>query len=713
MQYDKTKLLQEVQENVSRETFYTPDQIGDVMEQAQLERFLIKSKGIEIYNCACSFDIETYSFYENGEKRCIMYIWQMCINGLCVVGRTWEEFENVIMYIVNVLGLYEKKRLLIFVHNLSYEFQFICKRFTWLKVFAIDERKPVYAVADNGIEFRCSYILTNYSLATVAKNLQYKIEKLDSLDYLIARNSKTVLTDQEILYCLNDVKIVVLYIVELLQTERNLGTIPLTKTGFVRRFVRDSCFLEPFDKHNPYKRRKYLEIMSALTMTVQEYQQLKRAFQGGFAHASAWFATKTAHDVLSYDETSAYPYVMVAMQFPMSAPEHIEIKSAEEFKKNLKLYCCCFDICFEDLEATTTFENYISVSRCWHKEKVVENNGRVVSATKIWTTITEQDFFIINKMYTWGKMHVANFMRFKRDYLPRDFVKAVLTLYADKTTLKDVKGMEREYMSKKEMLNSCYGMSVTDPVRDVIEFTEKWKTTLPDLVKALEKYNTNKNRFLYYPWGVWVTAYARKRVIDGILAIGENNYLYSDTDSDKFIKSDAAMQYFENENKKTVDLLNAACSYHHLNNKYIRPKTQKGVEKILGVWENETEKGAYKSFKALRAKCYLVEDHTGEIHLTVSGLNKKATVPYLKEKYGSNENIFKAFDDGLFVPAEATGKNTHTYIDKEISGTLTDYQGNTASYHELSFVHLEAASYDLSMEEYKNYLLTIRENQAL
>lgn len=706
MQYDKTVLLQEVYENVSRETYFTPDQIGEVIEQTQLEKYLIKSKGIELYNCVCSFDIETFSFYENKEKRAIMYIWQLCINGLCVVGRTWEEFETVIKYIADVLGLWEKKRLLIFVHNLAYEFQFICKRFTWLKVFAIDERKPVYAVSDLGIEFRCSYILSGYSLATVAKNLQYKISKLDSLDYNIVRNSKTELSHEEILYCLNDVKIVVLYLAELLQTEYNFGTVPLTKTGFVRRFVRDSCFLEPFDKHNPYKRKKYLEIINGLTMTVQEYQQLKRAFQGGFTHASAWFACKTAKDVLSFDETSAYPYVMVAMQFPMSAPEHIEITSAEEFKKNLKLYCCCFDICFEDLEATTTFENYISVSRCWHKEKVVENNGRVVSATKIWTTITEQDFFIINKMYTWKKMYVSNFMRFRRDYLPRDFVKAVLTLYADKTTLKGVDGMEREYMSKKEMLNSCYGMSVTDPVRDIIEFGDHWTTTLPDLEKAIDKYNTNKNRFLYYPWGVWVTAYARKRVLDAILEIGENNYLYADTDSDKFIRSQEAIDYFDRENEKALNLLKAACQYHKLNEKYIRPKTQKGVEKVLGYWENETAAGAYRRFKALRAKCYLVEDCNGEIHLTVSGLNKKATVPYLKEKYGSTENIFKAFDDKLFVPAEATGKNTHTYIDKEITGELTDFRGVKASYHELSFVHLEAASYDLDMEDYKNYLLT-------
>lgn len=354
------------------------------------------------------------------------------------------------------LGLYEKKRLHIFIHNLSYEFQWLKDRFTWLKVFAVEERKPVYALADNGIEFRCSYLLSGYSLATLAKNLKYKIEKLDTLDYKLARNSKSRISHEEMLYCLNDVKIIVIYIAELLQSEHNLNTIPITKTGFVRRFCRESCMIDQENRKNTFKRLRYNELMNGMKLTLEEYEQLKRAFQGGFTHASAWYSGQTMGQGESKDETSAYPFVMVAMQYPMSSPEHIEIKGMKDFIKNLTLYCCCFDVCFEDLEATTTFENYISESRCWHKEEWSANNGRIVEAKKIWTTITEQDFFIIKKMYKWKKMKIANFMRFKRDYLPRDFVKAVLTLYADKTTLKGVIGSEQEYQSKKEMLNSCY-----------------------------------------------------------------------------------------------------------------------------------------------------------------------------------------------------------------------------------------------------------------
>lgn len=443
--------------NLDSKAVYTPEQIIEVMELSGIKETLIKTKGIEIYNAPCAFDIETYSFYSpEKEKQAIMYIWQLCLNGLCIVGRTWEEYLHLCETLTAELELTDKKRLIIFVHNLSYEFQFLKDWFGWFKVFAVDKRKPVYAITDQGIEYRCSYILSGYSLRTVAKNLHTDISKLDSLDYSLARHSQTPISEEELQYCLNDVKIVILYINQLLETELNINTFPLTKTGFVRRFCRNQCFYEQDNKKNSWKKLRYNELMSGLTLNEEEYNQLKRAFQGGFTHTSTWYSGRTVRDALSMDITSSYPFVMVACEFPMSPPEHVHIESMEELEKNFKLYCCCFDIEFVDLEPITVFENYISVSRCWEKIGVVENNGRVVSASLIKTTITEQDFFIIKKMYTWRSCRVANFVRFRKDYLPRDYVKAVLTLYADKTTLKGVRGSEQEYQSKKEMLNSCY-----------------------------------------------------------------------------------------------------------------------------------------------------------------------------------------------------------------------------------------------------------------
>ena len=98
---------------------------------------------ITYYNIACSFDIETSSFYIDDEKRACMYIWMLDINGAFVYGRTWDELIKLLSDISDFLGLCHDRRLVIYVHNLSYEFQWIRKHFEWYTVFSLREREPL------------------------------------------------------------------------------------------------------------------------------------------------------------------------------------------------------------------------------------------------------------------------------------------------------------------------------------------------------------------------------------------------------------------------------------------------------------------------------------------------------------------------------------------------------------------------------------------
>lgn len=94
------------------------------------------------------------------------------------MGRTWGEFVTMMQTVSEVLGLNDKLRLIVYVHNLSYEFQFLRKWFEWKRVFSIDLRKPIYAITTGNIEFRCSYLLSGYSLAKLGEQLmKYKCEK--------------------------------------------------------------------------------------------------------------------------------------------------------------------------------------------------------------------------------------------------------------------------------------------------------------------------------------------------------------------------------------------------------------------------------------------------------------------------------------------------------------------------------------------------------
>ena len=447
---------------------------------------------------------------------------------------------------------------------------------------------------------------------------------------------------------------------------------------------------------------------------MDEYQQLKRAFQGGFTHANPFYSGKVVSGVTSFDFTSSYPCVMVSEQFPMSSSELIEITSKEQFEKNLKLYCCLFDVEFIGLESQLWFDSYLSLSRCWGVKDAVVNNGRVVSASHLFTTVTEQDFKIIKQFYTWEHLKIGKFRRYKKDYLPTDFVKSILKLYSDKTTLKGVDGKEIEYLKSKEMLNSCYGMAVTDIVRPEIIYSDgDWKTPeTPDFERAIKEYNDSRSRFLFYPWGVWVTAYARRNLFTGICEFG-NDYVYSDTDSVKVLNAENHIEYIRRYNETIRSQLLRAMKYHGINPDAIEPETVERVKKCLGVWDFD---GHYKQFKTLGAKRYLVqysddernpEKKRGTFNLTVSGLNKKTCVPYLLNKYGEH-GIFSAFNNELYIPPDFTGKNTHTYIDEPRTGTVADYLGVPGEYYERSGVHLEKSDYSLKISrEYLDYLLNI------
>lgn len=654
------------------------------------------------FNVPVAFDIETSSFYSDTlEKRACMYEWTFGINGVVFVGRTWKEFADFLENVVAWFGVTPKKRLVVYVHNLAYEFQFIAHRFAWDKVFSLRERKPVYAITKTGIEFRCSYILSGYSLENLGMKLtKYHVEKVTGgLNYDKIRHSETPLTEKEWLYCENDVRVVMSYIQERIEIDGDITRIPLTKTGYVRRYCRKACLYGEGSRKTSESKNKYYRFRDKirhLTIEPNEYEQLKRGFQGGFTHANAWKSGKLIHNVGSFDFTSSYPAVMVAEKFPMSKGERYEIKSSDDFRKQLSTYCCLFDVEFYGLESTSVNEHYISLSRCMKCESEITDNGRIVSASKVLLTITEQDFFVIERFYAWDSMKIGNFVRYRKAYLPTDFVKAVLTLYKEKTELKDVEGREIEYASAKEMVNSCYGMTVTDICRDEIVFNGEWAVEKSNKEDTLTKYNRSKNRFLFYPWGVWVTAYARKNLFTGIYSFGDD-YIYSDTDSIKATNYKNHLAYINAYNADITKKLETAIAYHGIDASFICPETIDGKKKPLGVWDFE---GEYKYFKTLGAKRYLVCTKDDKLKMTVAGLNKKAATPYLLEKAnGDILTAFELFSDNLYIPKGKTGKNVHTYIDDYTSGGVVDYMGEYGTYEEFSSIHMEAADYSLSLSD--------------
>lgn len=707
LHYNYTDNINEFLGNISRETLF--------------KKFKhTKNGGYYVYNVPCSFDIETSSFYdEKNEKQVIMYIWQFGLNGYVIIGRTWKKFLKLLQAIQGKLELeLDKLILYCYVHNLSYEFQFIRKWLEWISVFSTDTRKPIKALCNYGIEFKDSYILSGYSLETVANNLQkYKVKKLVGfLDYEKIRTPETELDEKEIEYCVNDVLVVMAYIQEYIeQTNNNITYIPLTQTGLVRKFCRKNCYYG-FSKDKNIKRQTYYDyrdLMNTLTINdIDEYKLLKRAFQGGFTHANAFYVKQVEHDVASYDFTSSYPYVMLSEQFPMGKGFRVKNLNREKFNIYAQQYLMVFDVKLIGVSPKMMCDNPISISRCYHATGYTVNNGRVVFADELGLSCTNVDLQIYLAFYNIEHLEITNCFCYAKGYLPKNFILSILKVYNDKTKLKGIQGKEKEYLHSKELLNSMFGMSVTDIIQDLITYDniDEWGEEIQDKNTLLDKYNNSKDRFLFYPWGIFVTAYARKNLFSGILEFS-NDYIYSDTDSIKVMNKEKHEHYITDYNNKVVEKLKKMCITYNIDFELTRPKTIKGIQKQIGVWDFE---GTYDYFKTLGAKRYIYFDDNG-LHVTIAGVSKKGVVEYFNDKYNnvSRETFIKKvlqdFESNLVIPENYTHKLTHTYIDDTMSGVIKDYKGSDYIYYEKSGVHLSKTNYKMSLSQaFIDYIKGVR-----
>lgn len=688
--------------------------LAEAMRNADPSQLEVVKDKVSYYNIPSSFDIETSSFkaYDDrgNEIKCAtMYIWQFGLNGSVIYGRTWDEFFELLSILQESLDISEDKHLIIYVHNLGYEFQFIKDWIKWDKVFAIKQRRPVYAIA-GGFEFRCSLLLSNYALAYIGDNLLYKYpmeKKVGDLDYSKIRHSKTPLTISELGYCINDVKVVMCYIQQKIEEDGDITKIPLTNTGYVREYCRNWCFYgeeETFFAKEKHKKEYHRYIKSLHINSDAEYYQMERAFAGGFTHGSALHANQVLRDLGSADLTSDYPYQMCAKYYPVTSFRYIGfVDNNNLFNYYLRNYCCMFDVTFINLRPAVIFENPISRSRCVidDGESFTTNNGRIVSASKLTTTVTELDWETIYKFYDWDEVQIFNMRIADRGYLPKELILSILHLYQNKTKLKGDEEKHVEYMVSKNMINSSFGMMVTAIIREEFEFSDTWRKNPADVASQLDDYNNGYNRFLFYGWGVWVTAHARHSLFRAIYEFDED-YVYADTDSIKGLNFDKHLNFFQEYNQEVRRELLKMCIHYDIPFSMCQPKNNKGEKKLLGVWEFEKP---YTRFKTCGAKRYMYEYDNEELSLTVSGLNKKFAIPYLKEKYGTNGRIFEEFGEGLYIPPGHTGKQTITYIEQIQEGEVEDYLGTPGHFKELSSIYMEPQGYYMSiLSEYNDFL---------
>lgn len=559
-------------------------------------------------NIVTAFDIECSTLNLPSGPQAIMYVWQWQFGTeYTVIGRTWDELKKFMRKLTR--GMFKEQGIWVAVHNLSYEFQFLRGQFHFGEedVFCMKSRKILSARLPH-IEFHCSYIHSNMSLKGYLKKMGAEHQKLsgDEFDYKKIRYPWTALDSKEIQYAVNDV----LGLVEAIQIHMaaendTLYTFPQTSTGYVRRQAKKAM------RQIPHK------FVKDQLPTYDVYKLMREAFRGGNTHANRWAAGKVLHNVKSADRSSSYPDVMVNREYPISEFARDPEESLDHLIKlcfvNHRAALFRLKVWALRLKDKYCPIPYLSKDKCrnirdgedWPN---IYDNGRILTAGYLETSMTDIDFRIFLAQYDFDSIEVFDVYTARYGKLPKPLTDLICKLYKDKTRLKGVEGQEIYYQLSKEKINAVYGMTCQDPVKDRIEYVEDSDDLYIERGKApedlLEDYQ--RRAFLTYAWGVWTTAHARAALQVGIDLAGEG-CIYVDTDSVKYI-GDIDWSEFNAKCIEDSTKNGAAAMDKHGNMHY------------MGVFEQEP---GYYEFATLGAKKYAYRhEKGGKMYATIAGVSK-------------------------------------------------------------------------------------------
>ncbi len=614
-----------------------------------------KKGKVRYLNIPCAFDIEaTNIYYKDSDGEIItdkrpfayMYQWQFCLDDHVCFGRTWEEFQYLLYMLEVNMNLSLERRLVVYVHNLSYEWTFMRKFIDYHEGFFRDEGKPLKIVTSGGIEFRCSYALSNMALIKFCENEEgvtyYKLT--DTYDYDKIRTAVTTLTEEEEAYCYNDVR----GLCECIRSRLRFNTIaniPLTATGYVRRDLRESV------RGN----KKYRDLFKANALDADLYQNYcRKAFRGGDTHANLDHADQILIGVTSKDIASSYPASMLINDnYPQTAFHKIKVPTFINMSyEKRKERCFLIEIGFKELKYIGKCGiPYIAFAKCnYYSPDHVFDNGRILYAAFATMIITDVDLEIIKHEYTFEDVRIGTIYSSMAAPLDENIRKVVLSYFERKTLLKDDDEHIYEYNKKKANLNSSYGCMVMRIDQNEVKYNptlDKYDTIERPLEDILGEFYKSRNNFLSYQHGIWITANSRMRLRKMLWKVA-GDVAYCDTDSIKYIGEHD--KDFEEENKILIQEAISHDAYAY---------DKDGNIHYAGVWEDD---GHYERFKTLGAKKYIYEAYNKkgvkEIHTTIAGVNKKKGAEYF------TKNGLEAFRIGEEI--KNSGHLTAFYNDDDI-----------------------------------------------
>lgn len=680
-----------------------------------------------------ALDIETSS---NGEFAW-MYLWAFAVDDLLFYGRTVDDLRNFLRRLSQRLDLRTDYRLLTYIHNAKYDLSFLRCELSLAgrkkdDFIARTRRQIIQCCMDVNFLIRDSAVYSEMPLEMMG--IEIGMLKMPDYDYELIRTPETPMEDKDLQYVARDVHILTTYYrLQLTQyggDYETLSDIPRTATGIDRRLIERA-----FVMHDARSERHALKkmIFSRQIRTVWlgkeapsdekrkelewnkvRLSQLRGAFFGGFCYCSPLYTdTEIKYDikgrVCSADLDSCYAAVMLTEMFPCNRFEPMPLNLYPETKDDLIAMCehkkhpwrnkamlirvkiLGVESRIPDFGFLPSWYRYHTAEKGMQK---IKNTSRIKSADELEMTLTDVDMRQYLRWYKWDKIKIISILWTEYGYLPLYVRDVIIMLYARKKIAKaEIKAKraagtatyqdEIRYRKIKTMLARMYGVFVQDPVRMIYEWDDDTHTVRG---RGQSQPDTAQFSAVLYQWGVWVSALARKWLLDTCAKIGtvktkdkdgktggkwDCSILYCDTD---------CIRWYDHGDGKEQILLRHNERIRKIMEKIIKPEVYERIYQDFGIeippdtligcgeWDIEY----YQSYKQLGIKQYAKIDQHGVFDCTLAGLPKSQT--YFAMFY-DNQDKMDEFCANLVIPPEYTNLKRTAYVDHYMEADVVDCTG--------------------------------------
>lgn len=685
-----------------------------------------KSYSSNIYG----IDIETSTIPSNVFKdKYVSYIVSFCVGLLnfedgkykdVYLGRTYEDLDNY-LFRLNNIAKKEKRNIIIYIHNFSYEYSFFCNNLEFFKSYPttlentkdymfLSPNKPLVIKCDK-LEFRCSYLLLNKSIETIGKEIN--LEKLD-FEYDKIRTPLTLLKYEEIKYNYRDVEIMLKGVYQLFKNNQyinNVADIPLTKTGITRLNSKRNPNINTSYINNKGSKKRELQNDKFIcnkekAKTETQLRVWENCFQGGLVFSNPYYCNLVVKNVASFDFSSSYPTQMLYRYFPYDFEEVTENK--KEVLLKILDETQDFDfLLIEKLFATKYFNVVIKIKNINAKYKfyplstakilnyeVLKNgvnctfiNGKIIECTAtVCLCLTCIDFHILKCLYDF-EIDTVEYLEVTGKKRKSTHYRLNCVVYNGEKKLEyknyhntvENKGFYYKY-NENEIKDDYYRESINRCSDYVEQLSVAKSLYLSPKADLNAQYGDNAQHLIhercYYDFNILDFKDNKETFEEYSKTIQKTSYIYGCYIvayaraslcyvALQNLKAGIEILYTDTDSLKMIDNRKSDKIMIEYNKKIDYLIDEKYHYLKFGYLDKETNAEPYKYFCTLGTKSYLYLKSDNVVHATISGV-PNATELYTKLYHHYHDDFYDLIDNcyhyNTIIDKSAIKKLAHTYI---------------------------------------------------